>query len=158
MRFKVVTFFVLIILTFSMSALGQVCGDVTGNSTVDMTDYIALNSYIFDGGSIGLSTSANVDGQCTVNIADLIYLYENLFLGGPALFCETAVLCDYPLLAGCSLRIGDPPYYIYPGNDSVAIPVYLVDGESKPHGQSSHHSFAGFKRWRYINTAIISWK
>ena len=61
------------------------CGDATGDATVNISDAVYLIAYIFAGGSTPnplLSGDANCDSA--VNISDAVYLIAYIFSSGPA--------------------------------------------------------------------------
>jgi hypothetical protein len=61
------------------------CGDASGDATVNISDAVYLIAYIFAGGSAPnplLSGDANCDSA--VNISDAVYLIAYIFAGGPA--------------------------------------------------------------------------
>jgi hypothetical protein len=61
------------------------CGDANGSGNVNISDAVALISYIFSGGAAPiplLAGDANCDG--TVNISDAVYLIAFIFSGGAA--------------------------------------------------------------------------
>jgi len=104
-----------------------ICGDVNDDSFVNYTDLSSLNSYILrQGAQPDPVARANVDGGCRVNIADLVYLYNYLMYSGPGpTGCPDTVACEGVPDAGNEVWIGQPPYYEYPGSDSVAVPIYI---------------------------------
>lgn len=66
------------------------CGDITGDDMVDLSDLIALVSYLFQGGEPPHSMwAANVNGSIdhVVDLSDLTYMVNGLFLGGPQPQC-----------------------------------------------------------------------
>jgi hypothetical protein len=68
-----------------MLAQVYVCGDASGDGTVDISDAVYLISYIFSGGSAPAPLLAG-DANCdlTVDISDAVYLISYIFSGGPA--------------------------------------------------------------------------
>ncbi len=61
------------------------CGDASGDRTVNISDAVYLIAYIFAGGTAPspyLAGDANCDG--TVNISDAVYLIAYIFAGGAA--------------------------------------------------------------------------
>jgi hypothetical protein len=60
-----------------------ICGDASGDGTVNISDAVYLIAYIFSGGNPPdplLSGDANGNG--TVNISDAVYLIAYIFSGG----------------------------------------------------------------------------
>jgi hypothetical protein len=82
--FKVTDLFGLVD-TRQMLAQVYVCGDASGDGTVDISDAVYLISYIFSGGSAPAPLLAG-DANCdlTVDISDAVYLISYIFSGGPA--------------------------------------------------------------------------
>jgi len=66
-------------------ACDYVCGDASGDVTVDISDAVYLISYIFSGGSAP-SPQAAGDANCDsiVDISDVVYLTAYIFSGGAA--------------------------------------------------------------------------
>jgi hypothetical protein len=64
---------------------GFVCGDASGDATVDISDAVSLIAYIFSGGPAPSPLDAG-DANCdsTVDISDVVYLIAYIFSGGPA--------------------------------------------------------------------------
>lgn len=61
------------------------CGDINGDNFVDLSDLIALVSYLFQGGAPpAFVWAANVNGSenLDIDLSDLIYLVNFLFQGG----------------------------------------------------------------------------
>jgi hypothetical protein len=106
------------------------CGDVDGDQTIDISDIVFLISYIFGSGSapppcgsnpIG---TGNVDGCGIVNVADARFLISYVFSAGPAPHdCENTDPCSGTPEG--AVKIGCQTFYVYPGGDSIAIPIYL---------------------------------
>jgi hypothetical protein len=64
------------------------CGDVTGNSVVDIADVVFLVTYLYaEGPPPDPMETGDVNNDCVVNIADVIYLRDYLFGGGPPPEC-----------------------------------------------------------------------
>ncbi|TFH65732.1 MAG: hypothetical protein E4G91_01420 [Candidatus Zixiibacteriota bacterium] len=61
------------------------CGDVTGENAVDISDVVALIAYIFAGGAAPIPYSSG-DANCdsVVDISDAVYLIAYIFSGGQA--------------------------------------------------------------------------
>jgi len=57
-------------------------GDVNGDGQVDISDAIALLSYLFMGGTLECPGSGDVTGDGVVDISDAIKILGNLFGGG----------------------------------------------------------------------------
>jgi hypothetical protein len=75
----------------SVLSYGFVCGDASGDGTVDISDAVYLISYIFSGGPAPvplLAGDANCDG--TVDISDVVYLIVYIFSSGlaPCVGCK----------------------------------------------------------------------
>ncbi len=72
-------------LTMTVIDPPYVCGDASGDKTVNISDAVSLVAYIFSGGSApspAEAGDANCDG--TVNISDAVYLIAFIFAGGSA--------------------------------------------------------------------------
>jgi hypothetical protein len=120
-----------LVLCLSTPALPQTCngcGDANGNGAVNISDAVFLVSYIFSGGPTPYPCG-NVDGCGDVDVADMLrmYMYNWEHPTGPFTGCENTAPC--PTLVGGSVRIGCPPYEVYPGGDSIAVPVYVTTME-----------------------------
>ncbi len=64
------------------------CGDVNGDSNVDVLDIIYLINFKFKGGPEPvIMDAANVDGNGTVDVLDIIYFIAFKFKDGPDLNC-----------------------------------------------------------------------
>ena len=66
-----------------------VCGDASGNGTVNISDAVYLIAFIFSGGSAPsplLAGDANCSGS--VNISDAVYLIAYIFSGGSSPGCK----------------------------------------------------------------------
>ena len=106
-----------------------ICGDAASNdSSTNIIDITYLVYYIFKDGSAPATLSdGNVDNTCRINVADVVYLHEYLFEGGPAPSCTDTSACSYSTQVGYGIRIGSPPYDVYPGGDSIAVPIYITN-------------------------------
>jgi hypothetical protein len=118
-----------------LNANPYVCGDANGNGTVALNDVSFLVNYIFNNGPAPPDyLAANADGvsgpDTTVNIADVRYLLAFLYEGGPAPSQCNSTGENWSELPGYEIRVGAPPYTPYPGNDSVAIPIYITNAAS----------------------------
>jgi len=75
--------------TFTMHIVGlYVCGDASGDGTVNIGDAVWIISYVFSGGPAPYpieSGDANADGDVTV--ADAVYIINFVFKGGPEPRC-----------------------------------------------------------------------
>ena len=74
-----------------------VCGDASGDGSVDLGDVISLNSYVFMlAGSKAPEPlcSGDVNHDGSVNVADVSYLVNYVFKGGPALNCPCTPQCN----------------------------------------------------------------
>jgi hypothetical protein len=74
----------------SLSAMVPVCGDLTGEGTVDISDITGLISFLYlDGEPPVCLLAANVDNSPdgTVDISDISRLIQNLYLSGTPLEC-----------------------------------------------------------------------
>lgn len=108
--------------------VNAICGDIDGNFMVFITDVTFLQGYVFGSGSAPASmTDANVDGYGTVNIGDAIRLNDYLFGSGTPLSCAVPQSYVATISSVDTVRIGNPPYTIYGGGDSMAIPIYLTN-------------------------------
>lgn len=109
----------------------QVCGDVSGDMSISAIDIAYLNSYIFDQGAAPPTyLDANADGcagpNVAVNIADAIPIVNFVFFGALAPSgCANTTDCSQSV-AGNQIRVGNPPYTLYAGGDSVKIPLYIT--------------------------------
>jgi hypothetical protein len=64
------------------------CGDVTGNSVVDIADVVYLVTYLYvEGPPPDLMETGDANNDCVVNIADAVYIQNYLFGGGPPPEC-----------------------------------------------------------------------
>ena len=71
-----------------LDALVYICGDIDGNSTIDIADLVYLVDYMFNSGpEPPVMDAANVDGIGEINIADLVYLVDYMFNNGPEPTC-----------------------------------------------------------------------
>jgi large repetitive protein len=64
-----------------------ICGDVNGDTSINLADVICLANYILKGGSCPIPVPiarANANGDTGVNLADVIYLANNILKGGTA--------------------------------------------------------------------------
>jgi hypothetical protein len=71
--------------TFAAYLLNYLCGDASGDGSVDISDAVYLIAYIFSGGSAPsplLAGDANCDAA--VDISDAVYLISYIFSGGQA--------------------------------------------------------------------------
>lgn len=69
----------------AVSSGNSTCGDVDGNSVVNLTDAIQIVQYIFANGSApGQFGSGDLDCDGIVNISDVIYLVTFIFNAGPS--------------------------------------------------------------------------
>ncbi|TFH59970.1 MAG: hypothetical protein E4G91_08630 [Candidatus Zixiibacteriota bacterium] len=121
-----------LVLCLSTPALPQTCGNSCGDANwdggADISDAVFLLSYIFNGG-LAPSPCGNVDGCGDVDVADLIRMrmFNWEHPTGPFTGCDNTAPCS--TLVGGSVRIGYPPYEVYPGGDSIAVPVYVTTVE-----------------------------
>jgi hypothetical protein len=121
--------FAVVILGASTLSAGP-CGDVDGDNILNFVDVGALFAYLQDVTFTPSNIdSGNVDGSCLINVADVSYLADYLF-GGPPLMCADTATCTYPDSPGNSVAVGQPPYTVYPGGDSMAIPIYFSNSST----------------------------
>jgi hypothetical protein len=59
-------------------------GDVIGDGAVDIGDALAILFRLFAGKAIGCQKSADTNDDGSVNVTDVVYLLNYLFLGGSA--------------------------------------------------------------------------
>ncbi len=74
--------------------MGYVCGDVDGNSSIDIADLVFMVTYMFNGGLAPLAlASMDVDGSGVIDISDMVFLTDYMFGSptGPAPVCGVAV-------------------------------------------------------------------
>ncbi|MDH4158442.1 MAG: hypothetical protein OEW00_14325, partial [candidate division Zixibacteria bacterium] len=106
------------------------CGDANGDEVVSIPDVTYISSYVFGGGPEPSPFQAgNADGCMSVNIADAVRIFRYIWFSDPLGNCESTIDCS-AFVPGNSVRIGSPPYDVYPGDDSVAIPVYITNSET----------------------------
>ncbi len=67
----------------------NLCGDVTNDGNVDISDLTALISWIQwpPGPTPACPAMGDVNGDCGVTWADIYYLIDYMFEGGPAPIC-----------------------------------------------------------------------
>jgi len=117
----------ILFLLFATTANGQLCGDVNGNGQLLGNDIFALKGYLLGTYSPPHPVpDANVDGICHINICDLVRLCR-YFHGAAYLDCQDTSNCILEMMEGNHVEIGLPPYYIYPGGDSIAIPIRITN-------------------------------
>lgn len=76
-----------------MPVTGQTCGDLDGNSAIDISDLVYLIEYIANGGPAPInSATADIDQCSGINNLDLAYMLHYFFSGGP-LPCSYAANC-----------------------------------------------------------------
>jgi hypothetical protein len=66
-------------------SLAMICGDASGDGSVDISDAVFLIQYIFSGGPAPnpiLAADTNCDSS--IDISDAVYLIQYIFSGGPA--------------------------------------------------------------------------
>jgi hypothetical protein len=107
------------------------CGDANNDGIVDISDIVFLVSYLSGhgvppgpcgGNPIGLG---NADGCGIVTISDVYTIWRKVFCVGPdPSGCENMAPCS--TIVRDTVKVGTPPYSIYPGGDSVAIPIYIT--------------------------------
>jgi hypothetical protein len=103
------------------------CGDVNGNGSWDsFSEGIYILDYICGGPPPPSIMDANIDGECDVNIGDAVRI-----LGQPFgceiwdFWCADTVTCTYNLSPSDTVIVGCPPYYQFPGTDTIIIPIYM---------------------------------
>jgi len=70
-------------------ACDYVCGDASGDQTVNILDITYLINYLYKGGPPpDRMEAADADGNGVVNLLDITYLISYLYKGGPAPICE----------------------------------------------------------------------
>jgi len=80
-----------LVLMFAQAASAQavpfVRGDANQDESTDLSDGISVLLYLFQSGGLGLTCldTADSDDSGELDITDAIYLFNHLFLGGPAL-------------------------------------------------------------------------
>lgn len=68
--------------------MGYLCGDATGDDTVNILDISFLIAYLYSGGPApNPLDAADVDGNGNINILDISYLINYLYMGGPEPAC-----------------------------------------------------------------------
>ncbi|SYZ74328.1 exported hypothetical protein [Candidatus Zixiibacteriota bacterium] len=112
-----------------------VCGDANNSGSVQLADISYLYNFILGSGASPVDYLAgNADGvagpDTIVNIADCSYLINYIYYMGPAPFGCSNTGENWQTVAGNKIRVGAQPYTAYPGNDSVAIPVYITNSSS----------------------------
>ncbi len=74
-----------LIARITTSAQQIICGDASGDVTINIGDAVYLINYIFKGGPAPDPLCAgDANGDGTVNISDAVYLINYIFKGGPA--------------------------------------------------------------------------
>lgn len=69
----------------SLEVVEIICGDVTGDRTVNVSDAVYIISYVFKGGPApGLLCLCDANGDESCNIADAVHIVSYIFKGGPA--------------------------------------------------------------------------
>jgi hypothetical protein len=70
------------------AGLGYLCGDATGDDTINILDISFLIAYLYSGGPApNPLNAADVDGNGDINILDISYLINYLYMGGPEPVC-----------------------------------------------------------------------
>lgn len=101
-----------------------ICGDVNGDGLVDINDLVSLASFYDTPGAPQPSICGNVDGCRNVNAADmLLFAWRMLEFDHPFEDCSITASCLTQ--DGGRVRLGCRPWDVYPGGDSVAIPVLV---------------------------------
>jgi ferredoxin len=59
-------------------------GDANADGTQNLSDAVAILSYLFLGGSIACVDASDTDSSSRVELTDAVYLLNHLFLGGPS--------------------------------------------------------------------------
>lgn len=121
--------FSLIFITVSPAA-GQTCtsgcGDANSDGSLDISDIVFLVSYFFSSGTAP-TLCANVNGCGGVTTADFIrYLWIDWESPIHPVFGDCEVTSPCSTLVGGQVRLGCPPYQLYPGENAVAVPVYIT--------------------------------
>ena len=132
---KLIYVTILIILLFGLALAEEgkmpICGDPDNTGDITILDEIYIIDYLFNAGPPpSVLSEGNVDNSCRINMADVVYIENYINYAGPSPQCTDTTSCSYSTLAGNSVRIGCPPYSPYPGDDSVAIPVYIDNSET----------------------------
>jgi hypothetical protein len=69
--------------TLPSSSAPFVRGDPTGDGTTDISDAVAVLSYLFTGGAApGCLAAADANGSGKIDVSDAVYIVGFLFLGG----------------------------------------------------------------------------
>lgn len=69
-----------------LTIVNVTCGDVNGDSTVDVGDVVHLVNYLFKGGAepVPIACVGDTNSDNIVDVADVVYLINYLFRGGSA--------------------------------------------------------------------------
>ncbi len=126
-RFLIIFILIISVILLTNITINAARGDITGDFMINMFDIIPLRSYVFNAGPAPNPLSdANVDGYGTVNIADVVYLENYVYAFGPGPSCIAPESYTPAISTEDIVRIGNPKYDIYPGGDSMAIPIHLT--------------------------------
>jgi len=109
------------------SASAQNCGDVNNDGPTNLIDILDIWNYILHDAAPPNIDSGNVDGTCIINVADVVYYIQWIWMEVPDLACADTSWCDYTISDSDIVTIGAPPYSFYPGSDSFSVPIYFTN-------------------------------
>lgn len=148
---SVLASFIILLIPPAASFAG-VCGDVNGDTAVNLADVVYLINYVFKGGLAPdcgaefAGVCGDVNGDAAVNLADAVYLINYIFKGGDAPYClpyrapstttiiaqsDTTVIQDYDTTAGIVILDGSS---VYAQGVSVGDVIIGQDDGEAPHG------------------------
>jgi hypothetical protein len=64
--------------------VGDMAGDLDGDTFVTVLDFARLIDYVMYDGYLANENNADVNGDCVIDMVDVVYLIDYIFMGGPA--------------------------------------------------------------------------